>query len=641
MRTGAVILIAILLGVAGVASPFAARAAAPEASSAPAGADAGLIAELVEELGHPRYANRQAAAMRLERMGLRAFDPLVGAAEHPDPEIAAAARRLLGKIGVRWNRLEDPPQVRTILSQYGDATPKKRTYLVAQLTTLLPESADALCRVARYDLDPRVSRDAALSLLTDRGGLRDGASEGRLIEAVRAANRRLTEDFGPSQRPAAGWIAIALASRDAPAIAAPLWGDAIAAEREVLALGDTTTNASIVQRLLWLRFDAAARAWTTSGGDAAGAEVDRALDAILEFEPDNRLPLLQVALARLADAGAWGPVDRALERHAALLDSKRGGYIAARLRLREGRTDDAERLAEAALAQPPDDDEAKLLDGVVLFDARTLIGKGLEDEGLSDWARREFASAVADWEELPANAAYAAMLLAESLADDARYAEAAEALAPLVDSLSAGDERAKRYRRLREATGGRLTLPSPEFLAGRGRYFAGLAARERGDHEAEVAALRSALEHEPADADALIALYRAAKPLADDTVPEDGATDQDEELLAETRKLIREMMREFEEAIEQNPNNATPYNQWAWLVANTEGDYDKAVRYSRHSLRLSPGDAGYLDTLARCLYAAGDLEAAIVAQSRAIAKEPHLGVMQRQLEFFQNQRDGR
>ena len=62
-----------------------------------------------------------------------------------------------------------------------------------------------------------------------------------------------------------------------------------------------------------------------------------------------------------------------------------------------------------------------------------------------------------------------------------------------------------------------------------------------------------------------------------------------------------------EEEIDDNPNNPIAYNQWAWLIANTEGDFPKAVRYSRRSLELEPGTASFLDTLGRCYYSAGDI----------------------------------
>ncbi len=59
---------------------------------------------------------------------------------------------------------------------------------------------------------------------------------------------------------------------------------------------------------------------------------------------------------------------------------------------------------------------------------------------------------------------------------------------------------------------------------------------------------------------------------------------------------------------------ASAHNQLAWLVSNTEGDYDEALRGSQRSLELRPDTAGYLDTLGRCFYAKGDYKNAVLNQ---------------------------
>jgi Flp pilus assembly protein TadD len=89
--------------------------------------------------------------------------------------------------------------------------------------------------------------------------------------------------------------------------------------------------------------------------------------------------------------------------------------------------------------------------------------------------------------------------------------------------------------------------------------------------------------------------------------------------------------------IEQYPDEPSLHNQWAWLVANTEGDYAKAVEHSKRSLELAPDEPSYLDTLGRCYYAAGDLENAVKTQRRAVELAPHYQVMRRQLAQFERE----
>jgi tetratricopeptide (TPR) repeat protein len=99
------------------------------------------------------------------------------------------------------------------------------------------------------------------------------------------------------------------------------------------------------------------------------------------------------------------------------------------------------------------------------------------------------------------------------------------------------------------------------------------------------------------------------------------------------------MSESYANQIDESPENPSKYNQWAWLVSNTEGDFQKAIRYSHRSLELNTngesGEASYLDTLGRCYYAAGDYENAVNYERQAIAKQPYMQVMQRQLKDFE------
>jgi tetratricopeptide (TPR) repeat protein len=125
------------------------------------------------------------------------------------------------------------------------------------------------------------------------------------------------------------------------------------------------------------------------------------------------------------------------------------------------------------------------------------------------------------------------------------------------------------------------------------------------------------------DPDILIAMHRSP-----------GAS---KEFREETNLKIQEMSQRHLELIRRYPDEPSFHNQWAWLVSNTEGDYAKAVEHSLRSLELSPDEASYLDTLARCYFAAGDLENAVKSQRRAVELAPHYQVMQRQLAQFERE----
>ena len=76
-------------------------------------------------------------------------------------------------------------------------------------------------------------------------------------------------------------------------------------------------------------------------------------------------------------------------------------------------------------------------------------------------------------------------------------------------------------------------------------------------------------------------------------------------------------------------------NQLAWLVSNTEGDFAEALRKSKQSLQLDPGNAGILDTLGRCYYSVKDYENAVKYQRWALQRSPHEGHIRQQLELFE------
>ncbi len=126
--------------------------------------------------------------------------------------------------------------------------------------------------------------------------------------------------------------------------------------------------------------------------------------------------------------------------------------------------------------------------------------------------------------------------------------------------------------------------------------------------------------------------------------------DADEAWKQETRTRIEATTQRFRDQIKElqvevrpdfrEPQDLTAYslaianNQLAWLIGNTVGDPDEAIRCSRTSLALRPNDSGYLDTLGRCYYAKGDYASAIKYQKQALADEPHSPAMLKQLALF-------
>jgi tetratricopeptide (TPR) repeat protein len=156
--------------------------------------------------------------------------------------------------------------------------------------------------------------------------------------------------------------------------------------------------------------------------------------------------------------------------------------------------------------------------------------------------------------------------------------------------------------------------------------------REQGDHDQAAKHLDLAIEHDKPqlhptptpiwDIDVLIGLHRLPDP------PEDRRRT--------TEQMIEQTGATYKQLIEREPDEATNYNQLAWLWANTDRNLKEALSLSLKSLELKPNEAGYLDTLARCYFALGDFENAVASQKNAVALDPHSGQMNRQLKQFED-----
>ena len=107
----------------------------------------------------------------------------------------------------------------------------------------------------------------------------------------------------------------------------------------------------------------------------------------------------------------------------------------------------------------------------------------------------------------------------------------------------------------------------------------------------------------------------------------------------DAQRRVNESLRQIENEITAVPEDSTPCNEWAWLAANTGGDAEKATRYSRQSLSRSFDNASFLDTLAHCRAAAGDIDGAVRCQTLALRRAPHNHTIRRTLERFRSLAD--
>ena len=159
----------------------------------------------------------------------------------------------------------------------------------------------------------------------------------------------------------------------------------------------------------------------------------------------------------------------------------------------------------------------------------------------------------------------------------------------------------------------------------------------KGNRQKVLHHLDLGIKSDPLDADVLIAMFRVA--------------DADDAWRKKTLKLIdiasghfQEKTNSYQQKIQQIPQRnlsddegylASYSNQFAWLVSNTTGDLDEALRLSHLSIELRSDTAGYYDTLGRCYYAKKDFVKAVKYQTKANKLDSHSGQIKRQLKLFQ------
>ena len=565
---------------------------------------AGGIDALVTQLGDADYAIRETAASQLAALGSAAADALLAAAEtNPDIEVALRARWLIRGLPtdcLAIARPDDPPAVTALLDRLSRTNAANRGTILHRLLRLDDDDGiEPLARIVRLDRTAAGSRTAA-ALLADEWQPGD--------PAWRGIRERIARGLGASGRPTAAFLRglVEFTRAESPDAQA----GALAAATDAFARLDATlpgdTAGERVERVLRRTFRRSLIRMLVAAGrkDDALAEADRLLVAGGRPEADESTAITE--LAWLTENGLPEAVNLVEQRWPQLLRSNAAAMYAAALAWRRiGDEPEARRRAAAAFDQTQTAEDAA--------ERRAVIARLLAKWGAAEWAIREYDAVLTSATTPEETFALAARLFAEFLHDKEDHARAADALRQLL---------------ARSATDGgdliRRTLSSEvESIRSRMLYFESCAAAARGDAAGRRRLVEEAVAAYPRDVDALIALYR---------LPDNSPAQRQE-----AAERVARTAEQIDGEIQALPEETQGYNEYAWLVANTEGDVEKATRYSRLSLDKAPDESSFLDTLAHCHAAAGRMPAAVRTQSLAHRLEPHGRTIQRNLERFRSQ----
>ena len=557
----------------------------------------------IEKLGSDRYDLRERAERELTRLGIDVFDRLKRAENHTDLEIATRVRAILQRIPIRWSRPTDPPEIRKWMARYDQIPYADRISVVERIASLdTREAVFALCRIARFDPSPHVSREAALQIL--RSGILNEIRKEWGIQAV-------ASELGCGNRIAVTWLRAYFDQLHDPASVVHRWAALIDAEMKLLNQESPETDRTIVLELLRHHLDLCNAVRQTE----TALEVLERIDQFYRDAGAVETAGLTFALDWILRGAHWTIFDRLEAKAGDTIQAERPLlYLAAVVYARRGREEKADAFADRAFQM-----------GAGKTDGRNQLARRLLGLGHFEWAEREWREIL---KLLPASndeALTARDSLSMWLHDRLRHLEAAQLLQEIQTELEEDAEQRK----------GALKDPNIRFrlilLSSRTEFYFACHWEAEEDYQAQRTHLKSALDYYQIDADVLIAMYhlKGADPkYRQETVGR----------IETVRKLLEKQIRDY---AGNQTLSASYCNHLAWLVANTEGDFQKALAYSRRSLELQPEEASFLDTCARCLYATGDLESALDYQRRAIEKEPYVQALHRQLKFFEQELAGR
>jgi hypothetical protein len=589
------------------ATPSAASPAAtqPPPAAQPLAADLDArINELIQQLGAAEYATRERAQEELRRLRLDAFDALNEAQLNDDIEIALTARYLVNSMQVNWSSEDDSPEVKQLLRGYGSRNEADRRSALDQLAARGAEQGiRPLCRLARYEASEKLSKQAALHAMSFAVP-EEPTALASFIDSLRAR-------VGKSRRAAAGWLRAYADWLANDPTAETQWKDLVQLEQIRMVDTPELTSREITGDLLKWYADQLSR----RGRNDEALAAMRTLVSLLNSAPAEVID----AVDWFRDRQGWTIV---LEIAQQFPDTfQRNSFLMYRLaeaHLRLGDATKADALAKQALEAGGDG-----------LSGHLEVAANLQHDGLFDWAELEYRSVGEKMDSDPREALLARLYLSEMLHE----LEKDEAAAALLQEVVTAVDESKELTALMEEELGRNIGSTKSRLC----FF-------QAQHQAAVGNAQRCRElllegylHDPDDADLLIGMFRAAE--ADEAWKQETRT-RIETAAQRFREKIKELQFEARPDI-QGPQDVAAFqlaqanNQLAWLIGNTLGDPDEAIRCSRASLALLPDRSGFLDTLGRCYYAKGDYASAVKYQTQAVADEPHSPAMLKQLALFQ------
>ncbi len=569
------------------------------------------VEQLVQQLGASEFREREQAESRLDRMGLLAFEALVDQRDHENIEIRLASRRLVEQLRKRFLSEDVDEAFREILQSYTTSTAARRELIVRYFADLLPQQAgNELARIARIEKDPHIAMLAALAFM-EVPFAEDQA-------ARRAYASTIESSIGYGDRLAVRALRLYVQAlrqepfeRESPAV---VWQTWIAAEEDrVEASQFDSGSPSLVRPMQRVLGDLFLLAGDRKRAEATWDEYNTLGFGDAEECADWQSWLLQ--------RSAWESAVKLAKEcpdHFVSNSVLEYGLAESQMRLKRDK-EIVEATLQRALAVAPDPNDIQHMRAAAFLVRR---------RGLFEWAEREFRFVI-DHEQTDAErrlGAYAA--LADMLDDIGKPEQAYETLDTMLNTCDADPEFLGAVVQV---------VMDIEIYRSQKHLYRARHFQSVHDVEHQKEQLELAKQGNPLDPDVLIAMFRIENADEPWRIMTSRSIKNATEVFGRNIYDIRNKIEaEDADQSELKRDLATALNQLAWLVSNTEGDYDEALRMGRQALQLQPGDAGIMDTLARCYYSVGDYRNAVKYQRWAHQRLPHSRTLLRQLALFES-----
>ncbi|MCA9156916.1 MAG: hypothetical protein KDA72_01235 [Planctomycetales bacterium] len=634
---------------AATAAAMADRSAASTASQESESQRQAHIASLIEQLGDNNYHRRSDAKWELERIGLAAFEQLRQAAEeHTNAHVARAARYLIESQNVVWWLETDSLEVRELLKSYNESTGDDRDTVLLQLSERSsPDALLALCRLARFESHELRSKSAALYLMQAISKqLKLLAPPSRAQQSSQLVGS-IALTLGDSRRVAAQWLQAFIDDlqnssklETGPVADSHLarWQELVTREQE---LATTQPQAASQRsghsfehmrtRAVTLRLYRWLGSWITEhyGREPALALVRSSLELV-----GNDPQALLTAAAWAIEAELPELVPELAAKYAdQFKDEPQLGYYLAESYLQLGDESSAQKAADAASeAIVKQVEQLKALTNLNLEEIRAnrhyQHARLLAQRGLFPWAEQEYLRALALESRVQAGIRAD---LAQFYWFGGENAKAAETLRPLAEEAQQRGEPGLPMQA--------DVYSNPAAALANYHFYSGLAALDENKKPLASEHLRKSLEvgGVSPNPDVVIALQQ----LGSDEPFHSYFQMAFEEMSGDFRIRVLEAEEQLSKAADRmsramsGPRLAEECNQLAWLLSKCEISTSEALSLSLRSLELMPDEPVYLDTLARCYFADGQLEDAVRTQKKAIRLAPHERQMLKQLHEFE------